>query len=226
MTSPHGINRDVLFDFDRSARIGLPESVFCQGKPVGALVALLRKFARGNGHAVLFTRLAADIFHALPQDVRDGLDYHAHSRTAWGETLPPRENAGRVAVVSAGTSDGAVAWEAGRTLTYLGIAHTMFEDCGVAGLWRLTDRLPEISGHDVVIAVAGMDAALASVLGGLTPKPLLAVPTSVGYGVVNKGESALSSMLASCAPGVSVFNIDNGYGAACAAARIVGLLCR
>jgi NCAIR mutase (PurE)-related protein len=174
----------------------------------------------------LFTRLSSDVFSSLPQDVQTGVDYHAHSRTAWGDTLPRRESSGRVAIVSAGTSDGAVAWEAGRTLTYLGIEYSMFEDCGVAGLWRLTDRLVQINEHDVVIAVAGMDAALASVLGGLTAKPLLAVPTSVGYGVVNKGESALNSMLASCAPGVSVFNVDNGYGAACAAARIVSLICR
>lgn len=226
MSSPNGINRDILFDFDRNARIGLPESVFCQGKPVEALVALMRKFARGSGHPILFTRLAPDIFRSLPQDVQDGVDYHASSRTAWGDTLPRRAGVGRVAVVSAGTSDGGVAWEAGRTLTYLGIEHSMFEDCGIAGLWRLTERLSEINRHDVVIAVAGMDAALASVLGGLTAKPLLAVPTSVGYGVVNRGESALNSMLASCAPGVSVFNVDNGYGAACAAARIVGLICR
>ncbi|MFN3347614.1 nickel pincer cofactor biosynthesis protein LarB [Pseudorhodoplanes sp.] len=226
MTSPTGISRDVLFDFDRNVRIGLPESVFCQGKPVESLIALLRKFARGSGHPVLFTRLSVDVFMSLPRDVQAGVDFHAHSRTAWGDMLPRRNNAGRVAIVSAGTSDGAVAWEAARTLDYLGIGHTIFEDCGVAGLWRLTERLPEINDHDVVIAVAGMDAALASVLGGLTPKPLLAVPTSVGYGVVNKGESALNSMLASCAPGVSVFNVDNGYGAACAAARIVSLLCR
>jgi pyridinium-3,5-biscarboxylic acid mononucleotide synthase len=225
MTTPAEISSDVLFDFDRNARIGLPESVFCQGKPLESLSALLRKFARGSGHPVLFTRLAPDVFYALPADVQNGVDYHAHSRTAWGETLPPRPGF-RVAVVSAGTSDGAVAWEAGRTLTYLGIAHSMFEDCGVAGLWRLTSRIAEINEHDAVIVVAGMDAALASVLGGLTPKPLLAVPTSVGYGVVKGGEGALTSMLASCAPGVGVFNIDNGYGAACAAARIAGVVCR
>jgi len=225
MTSPTGISRDVLFDFDRNVRIGLPESVFCQGKPIESLIALLRKFARGSGHPVLFTRLSPEVFTSLPRDVQDGVDFHATSRTAWGDTLPPREG-GRVAIVSAGTSDSAVASEASRTLAYLGIEHRMFEDCGVAGLWRLTERLPDINAHDVVIAVAGMDAALASVLGGLTDKPLLAVPTSVGYGVVNKGESALNSMLASCAPGVSVFNVDNGYGAACAAARIVSLLCR
>lgn len=226
MTLPTGISRDVLFDLDRNVRIGLPESVFCQGKPVESLIALLRKFARGSGLPVLFTRLSSEVFTALPRDVQDGIDYHPHSRTAWGDTLPRREKGGRVAIVSAGTSDGATAWEAARTLAYLGIEHRMFEDCGVAGLWRLTERLSDINSHDVVIAVAGMDAALASVLGGLTAKPLLAVPTSVGYGVVNNGGTALSSMLASCAPGVSVFNIDNGYGAACAAARIVSLLCR
>ena len=102
----------------------------------------------------------------------------------------------------------------------------MFEDCGVAGLWRLTSRIAQINEHDVVIAIAGMDAALASVLGGLTPKPMLAVPTSVGYGVAEGGSGALNSMLSSCAPGIGVFNIDNGFGAACAAARIAGLLCR
>jgi NCAIR mutase (PurE)-related protein len=225
MNIPIEISSDVLFDLDRSARSGLPESVFCQGKPIDSLTALLRTFARGCGHPVLFTRLAPEVFDAMPADIRRGVDYHAHSRTAWGDTLPPRDGI-RVAVVSAGTSDGAVGWEAARTLTYLGIAHTMFEDCGVAGLWRLTSRIAQINEHDVVIVVAGMDAALASVVGGLTPKPLFAVPTSVGYGVAKGGESAFSSMLASCAPGIGVFNTDNGYGAACAAARIAGVLCR
>jgi NCAIR mutase (PurE)-related protein len=224
MTTPTEISGDVLFDFERSARIGLPESVFCQGKPLESLTALLRKFARGNGLPVLFTRLAPEVFTLLSSDVQAGVDYHAHSRTAWGDTLAPSTGM-RVAVVSAGTSDGAVAWEAARTLTYLGIANTLFEDCGVAGLWRVTSRMEQINSHDVVIVVAGMDAALVSVLGGLTPKPLLAVPTSVGYGVAKGGEGALTSMLASCAPGISVFNIDNGYGAACAAARIAGVLC-
>jgi NCAIR mutase (PurE)-related protein len=129
-----------------------------------------------------------------------------------------------VSIVSAGTADGSVAWEAARTLEYLGIAHTIYEDSGVAGLWRLASRLDEINASDVVIVVAGLDAALASVLGGLTPKPIFAVPTSVGYGVARNGETALSGMLVSCAPGVAVMNIDNGYGAACAAARVVNLL--
>lgn len=213
----------VVFDHQRIARIGLPEAVFCQGKPLDTVVGLLRKFARGNGEPVLFTRLEPAIFAALPEDAQAGVDFHELSRTAWGETLPLRPR-GRVAIVSAGTADGAVTWEAARTLTYLGIRNTVFEDCGVAGLWRLLDRMPDINEHDVVIVVAGLDAALASVVGGLTPKPLLAVPTSVGYGMAKQGEAAFHSMLASCAPGMAVLNIDNGYGAACAAARTVGLL--
>ena len=133
----------------------------------------------------------------------------------------PPKGKGRVAVISAGTADGFVAWEAARTLAYLGIGHKLFEDCGVAGLWRLAERLEEINTFDAVIVVAGLDAALVSVMGGLTPKPIFGVPTSVGYGAAQGGRAALASMLSSCAPGVGIMNIDNGYGAACAAARVV-----
>jgi pyridinium-3,5-biscarboxylic acid mononucleotide synthase len=214
----------VLFDHARAARIGLPEAVFCQGKPPEVVAELLAKFGRRSGHAVLFTRLAPEVFAAVPESVRAGVTYHERSRTACGDTLPRRPR-GCVAVVSAGTADSAVTWEAACTLDYLGIAHTVYEDVGVAGLWRLSERLPEVNRHDVVIVVAGLDAALASVLGGLTPKPLVAVPTSTGYGMANGGVTALHSMLVSCAPGVTVQNIDNGYGAACAAARVINLLC-
>lgn len=210
----------ILFDHARTARIGLPEAVFCEGKPQEAVQELLFRFGKGSGHPILFTRLAPEVFEKAPQEVRQGYDYHALSRTAFGDTLPPG-NKGRVAIVSAGTADGSVTWEAARTLAYLGIAHSVFEDCGVAGLWRLAERLAEINAFDAVIIVAGLDAALASVLGGLTPKPVFAVPTSVGYGVARGGQAALASMLSSCAPGVAVLNIDNGYGAACAAARVV-----
>ncbi len=100
----------------------------------------------------------------------------------------------------------------------------IFEDCGVAGLWRLAHHLEQINDHDAVIVVAGMEGALASVVGGLCPRPIFAVPTSIGYGVSSGGKAALDGMLASCAPGISCLNIDNGYGAACAAARVVNLL--
>lgn len=213
----------IVFDHCRAERIGLPESVFCEGKPFEALERLVREYAKPEARPVLFTRLAPEVHARLDPEAARSFDYHPLSRTAFNRPLP-KHGPGKAAVVSAGTSDGPTAWEAARTLAYLGVAHTVFEDSGVAGLWRLTQRLDEINSHQAVIVVAGMDAALASVLGGLTPLPLIAVPTPVGYGVAQGGETALNSMLASCAPGVTVMNIGNGYGAACAAARILRLL--
>lgn len=210
----------ILFDHGRTARIGLPEAVFCEGKSNETLVELLSRFGKGSGHPILFTRLAPDAFAQVPEAIREAYDYHPLSRTAFGDTLE-RKSKGKVAVISAGTADSFVAWEAARTLAYLGIAYGIFEDCGVAGLWRLTERLEEINAADAVIVVAGLDAALLSVMGGLTHKPIFGVPTSVGYGVAQQGKTALASMLSSCAPGVGIMNIDNGYGAACAAARVV-----
>lgn len=214
------MDHGILFDHARTSRIGLPEAVFCEGKPFEALRELLEQFGRGDVRPILFTRLSPEVFSRMPVELRENYDYHPLSRTAFSSVLPCRQGA-RVAVVSAGTSDGFVTWEAARTLEYLGIEHAVFEDCGVAGLWRLADRLDEINRFHAVIVVAGLDAALASVLGGLTPKPVFGVPTSVGYGVAGGGHAALSSMLSSCAPGVAVMNIDNGYGAACAAARVI-----
>ena len=218
----------LLFDHARPERIGLPEAVFCQGKHLSVLEKLLRDLGPAPERPVLFTRLEREIFEQLPPELRSGLDYHPVSRTAFHRPLhrPARFGAAgaRVAVVSAGSADAFVTWEAARTLTYLGLEHTVYEDSGVAGLWRLAGRLADINAHQVVIVVAGLDAALASVLGGLTPRPVFAVPTSVGYGQAQRGLAALNSMLVSCSPGLGVFNIDNGYGAACAAARIVNLL--
>ncbi len=216
MSSANGI----LFDHGRTARIGLPEAVFCEGKPEGAVIELLVRFASSSSPPILFTRLAVEVFASLAGEIAGSYDYHPLSRTAFRETLPG-QGKGSVAIVSAGTADGPVAWEAARTLSYLGIAHRLFEDCGVAGLWRLTERLEEINASTAIIVVAGLDAALLSVMGGLTSRPVFGVPTSVGYGVAGRGKAALASMLCSCAPGIAVMNIDNGYGAACAAARVV-----
>jgi NCAIR mutase (PurE)-related protein len=217
-------SKGVLFDHDRPGRIGLPEAVFSERKPLGVLLALLERFQRGSGHSVLFTRLAPEVWEKAPEGLRSGYDYDPLSRTAFAEPLPRRRPELGCAVVSAGSSDSSVAWEAARTLEYLGFSHRVFEDSGVAGLWRISGMLSEINSHDAIIVVAGLDAALASVLGGLTPRPVIAVPTSVGYGLARAGESALASMLLSCSPGISVVNIDNGYGAACAAARLLNLL--
>lgn len=126
-----------------------------------------------------------------------------------------------MAIVSGGSSDVPIASEAKKTLEYYGVNSLMISDVGVAGLWRLTERLQDIQNHKVVICIAGMDAALPTVLGGLISSALIAVPTSVGYGMAEGGETALRALLVSCAPGISVVNIDNGYGAACAAIRIL-----
>lgn len=213
---------NIIFDYARTARIGLPEAVFSEGKPFDDLLELLKRFTTGDP-PVLFTRLDKHIFEKVPEIVRKAYNYEAISRTAYAASFPKKPAPG-VAIISAGASDAPVALEAYRTLEYLGIERELFEDCGVAGLWRLTERLPLINKYSSVIVVAGMEGALASVVGGLCGKPVFAVPTSVGYGVAANGQAALTGMLASCAPGISVFNIDNGYGAACAAARVANLL--
>ncbi len=213
---------NVLFDHSRTARIGLPEAVFCEGKETKAIRSLVREFHL-NKNPILFTRLEQSIYNSFDDEEKSVLDYDPLSRTAFTGILKKREK-GSVAIVSAGTADAFVTHEVARTLCYLGVKYSLFEDNGVAGLWRLTSNLDTINSHDVVIVVAGLDAALASVLGGLTAKPLFAVPTSIGYGIAEKGNVALGSMLTSCAPGVGVFNIDNGYGAACAAIRVLNSL--
>lgn len=213
----------VLFDYARKARIGLPEVIYCEGKSPDVLAELMLCHGRTSDTPALFTRLRHDVFAMLPEKAQDEVAYHPLACVAFGRCLEGIKGFS-VGIVSAGTCDASVAWEAAKTLEYLGIEHRIFEDYGVAGLWRITQLAPTLEDFDVIIVVAGLDAALASVVGGLTSKPLLAVPTSVGYGVATGGKAALASMLTSCAPGVSVMNIDNGFGAACAAARIINLL--
>jgi NCAIR mutase (PurE)-related protein len=223
-SGPQEADIGLLFDHARPARIGLPEAVFCQGKHLSVLEKILTALGPVPEQPILFTRLEPSVFARLPSNLTAGLDYHQISRTAFHRPLDRRSASGRVAVVSAGSADAFVTWEAARTLDYLGLGRTVYEDSGVAGLWRLAGRLAEINTHQVIIVVAGLDAALASVLGGLTPRPVFAVPTSVGYGQAQAGLTALNSMLVSCSPGLGVLNIDNGYGAACAAARVLNLL--
>ena len=214
---------DFLLDRAREARIGLPEAIFCAGKTVAQIEAIL---ARAS-FPLLLTRLDRARRDALDAAWRDRLDYDAVSMTAvFGGTMPDAAAPARVAVVTAGTSDVAVAREAMRTLLFSGHAAVAIDDVGVAGLWRVLARVDELRRFPVVIAVAGMDAALPSVLAGLLPGAIVAVPTSVGYGVAAGGRAALDAILASCAPGIAVVNIDNGYGAACAALRILRQLDR
>lgn len=208
------------FDWQRGDRIGLHEAVLCAGKSRDQIAAILDA-ATERGEPLLLTRLEGTIFAALAADARDRLDYDPISRTAFLSANAEPARSDRVAIVSAGTSDKPVVEEAARTLIFYGEQARVIDDVGVAGLWRILRHAESLAQFKVVIVVAGMDGALPSVVGGLTPAAVIAVPSSTGYGVAHDGETALASALTSCAPGVVVVNIDNGYGAACAAMRIL-----
>lgn len=212
---------DIKLDLSRRERLGLDEAIFCAGKTVNQLERILQ-CAPQHGGRFLLTRLVEQQFDALKETLKEQTDYDPLSHTAvFGGPAPAAASGPSVAVLCAGTSDLRVAKEAVRTLAYYGEKTLELADVGVAGLWRLLERVDDIRGMAVVIVVAGMDAALVSVVGGLVPGLVIAVPTSVGYGFAAGGETALRASLVSCAPGVVVTNIDNGYGAACAAVRVL-----
>jgi NCAIR mutase (PurE)-related protein len=208
--------RDIKLDTERRERLGFDEAILCAGKSTEHLTAILEQ---AGGGSLLLTRLDADDLKSLPPALSEKIDYEPLSRCGYfGKVAAPGGEA-EIAIVTAGTSDVRVSREAARTLAYYGAPSLEVSDVGVAGLWRLMERIEEIKRHRIVIAVAGLDAALPSVIGGLVPGLVIAVPTSTGYGAARGGETALFSSLVSCAPGVVVVNIDNGYGAACAALR-------
>jgi NCAIR mutase (PurE)-related protein len=203
-------------DFHRELRNGLPEAVYAEGKRTEDLKAIVERMIRAHGR-VLVTRLSpaagGELLAAHPEAA-----YHERARIltfGQGEPLP-----GHVAVLAAGTSDLGVAEEAAVCLSWFGHEVERCYDVGVAGLHRLLGNLPAIRRADVVVAVAGMDGALPTVVASLVPAPVVAVPTSVGYGASFGGLAALLTMLNACAPGIGVVNIDNGYGAAVLASRI------
>jgi NCAIR mutase (PurE)-related protein len=210
---------EINLDFKRGERIGLEEAIYTAGKSCAQLETILET-ALTCDQRLLLTRLDLGKLEALPERLRRRIDYCAVSRTGYFGAPRRLDTVAQIALVAAGTSDVPVAREAERTLRYYGQASTLFADVGVAGLWRLTSRIEEIRGHPIVIVAAGMDAALPSVVGGLVPGTVIAVPTSVGYGVAAGGRAGLDAVLASCVPGITVVNIDNGYGAACAALRV------
>lgn len=212
--------REFRLDLDRAARTGIPEAVFCEHKSAAQIAAIGNAVAAA-GRRMLFTRMRPEIFEVLPADLRDRLDYDPNSRTATlGATAPGQEMIEGIGIVAAGTSDLPVAWEAARTLGFHGYAAPLTADVGVTGLWRLTDQLDVLRQHRIIIAVAGMEGALFTVLAGLVEAPVIAVPCSIGYGVAAGGRVALDAALASCAPGVVAVNIDNGFGAATAAVKM------
>jgi NCAIR mutase (PurE)-related protein len=215
--------RDLGFarvDSHREVRCGVPEVVFAPGKTAEQIVAIAQALI-AEGHGVLVTRLDAAQAATLCRAI-DGFTHNALARTARRDGAGARATKiGRVAVVSAGTADQAVAEEATETLAFLGVEYVRVRDVGVAGIQRLLASRDDIVRGDVVIVVAGMEGALPSVVGGLVDIPVIAVPTSVGYGASFDGLAALLAMMNSCAAGVTVVNIDNGFGAAVAAALIL-----
>lgn len=211
---------EVRPDNGRGERIGLDEAIFCAGKTPSQIEAILAE-ARARRAGLMLTRLSAEQLLDLSADARAALDFDPLSRTAFFGAARARAGEPRVAILSAGTSDLPAAREALRTLAWYGEPAAEFHDVGVAGLWRLTGQLEEIRRFPVLIVAAGMDAALLSVVGGLVRGCVIGLPTSVGYGVASGGRAALDAMLASCAPGLAVVNIDNGYGAACIALRML-----
>lgn len=204
-------------DFHRSLRQGAPEVIYGQSKTPEQITGILKAMEARGCENVLVTRLSPEAAEAVSAAIP--IDYHIQPRL--GIALPrPKKGRGQVVVVSGGTSDLPVCEEAAITAEILGSRVTRLYDVGVAGLHRLLSNLDPIMSARCIVAVAGMEGALASVVGGLADCPVIAVPTSVGYGANFGGLSALLSMLNSCASGVSVVNIDNGFGAGFLASRI------
>ena len=205
-------------DQHRNLRTGYPEAVFCQGKTPEQIAVIMKELARQNANIIGSRATEAD-FEAV-RKVLPNAEYDPQARmiVRIKEPVPKRE--GTIAVVTAGTADIPVAEEAAVTAQALGNKVDRIYDVGVAGIHRLFAKLDRIRSANVLIVVAGMDGALASVVGGLVERPVIAVPTSIGYGANLGGISALLSMLNSCANGVGIVNIDNGFGAAYLASNI------
>lgn len=216
----HG-DRNLNLDLDRRRRLGMVEAVWGADKTVEQILAAARRFAAA-GQPLLVTRVeeakAGAVRQQLPQ-----LCYHPQARCLTMGSLPASPWQ-RLAILTGGSSDLPVAAEASIALACHGVEGELIADVGVAGLHRLMARLDHLARFPVLIVCAGMEGSLPTVVAGLLPQPVIAVPVSVGYGVSAGGHAAMEGMLASCAPGLCVVNIDNGYGAAMAALRILRIL--
>jgi hypothetical protein len=213
--------RDLGFarpDLHRELRQGAPEAVLAEGKTPQQVAEIVRAMIEGGAGSILVTR-ADEAARAAVRAVAGDAQEDARARAIWVERALP-EVRGVVTIVSAGTSDGPVVHEARVRARLLGTEVIVHEDVGVAGLHRIAPALPDLERADCVVVVAGMDAALASVVGGLVSAPVIGVPTSVGYGIAEGGRTALHAMLTSCAAALAVVGIDDGFGAGTIAARI------
>ena len=214
------MNLDIRFDFQRRERIGLIEAIWGEDKSVDQLKRIAEEVL-SKKEVVFITRINTEKALHLLEVYKEARFNEEAKCLIIGENLNKLTTNKKVAIISGGSSDLAVTLEAQLALEIYGVNCQSFIDVGVAGLHRLVSKLEEINKYDVFIVCAGMEGALATVVGGLLPQPIIAVPISVGYGVSKNGETALNSMLSSCSPGIAVMNIDNGYGAAMAALRII-----
>ncbi len=214
------MNLDIRFDFQRRERIGLIEAIWGEDKSIDQLIRVTEEVL-SKKEVIFITRINKEKAVHLLDIFNDARFYEEANCLIIGENIHKFSTNKKVAIISGGSSDLAVTLEAKLSLELYGVRCQSFIDVGVAGLHRLLNQIEEINKYDVLIVCAGMEGALATVIGGLLPQPIIAVPVSVGYGVSKNGETALNSMLSSCAPGIAVMNIDNGYGAAMAALRII-----
>jgi len=205
-------------DHHREMRTGYPEIIYCAGKSVDQVKEIVRVMSEKENN-LIGTRANQEMFDAVKSILPDAV-YYPIARIISVQKKKPASPKTRIAVITAGTSDMPIAEEAAITAELLGNNVLRIYDAGVAGIHRLVDKLPEIRNCRVIIVIAGMEGALASVVGGLVDKPVIAVPTSVGYGANFGGISALLAMLTSCSTGVTVVNIDNGFGAGFSASMI------
>ena len=196
-------------DTHRAMRRGFPEVIFCEGKTPDQVRAIVERM-RTQNRVILGMRADKDVFTAV-RDLSDDITYHDHARAILVGKMPPPQRTGKILVVSAGTADMPVAEEAALTAQAMGNPVERLYDAGVAGVHRLLGNRDKLAEANVLIVVAGMEGALPGVVGGLVDKPVVAVPTSVGYGANFQGLSALLTMLNSCVPGIAVVNINNGF---------------
>ncbi len=206
-------------DHHRDLRSGIPEVVYSQGKSPKQLLIIFASMAKA-GQTILATRLVPEVYKKIKAKLPAKAEYNETAQTRLIRKKPKNKAVGSVVVVTAGTSDIPIAEEAVITAEAFGSRVNKIYDIGVAGIHRLLDNLDALRHGRVIVAVAGMDGALPSVIGGLVDKPVIAVPTSVGYGASFNGLSALLTMLNSCATGIGTVNIDNGFGAGCLAHKI------
>ena len=215
------MNKPFNIDKNRMHRLGFDEVIYGASKSVPLLSELLKEYTK-NHENVLVTKLQKKKANALLKEFKKAF-YNVESGIFMLTPVKVLNKTKKVGIISAGSSDIGVANEAYYTLAYMGVGSEIIHDVGVAGLHRLLDKLEDLRAFDVLIVVAGFEGALPTVVGGLLPQPIIAVPTSVGYGTAKKGETALNAMLTSCANGITVVNINNGYGAAMSAFRILNL---